>query len=226
MSILTDNGYVHDRNIEDCFVWLNDNLRLTPIEEHLLTYGRMPNEDELRKYDDRGKLTDKEKKYIIENYKKMANYKMAKELHRSEMTIAKFANEIGLKKEEIKRTGRLTSNQIMYIRENHNTKSYRKMAEDLNIGYMTVYRAVKKLGLITQKGSVNERIMKLNKTEVAILELMANGKNDFEIANEMKLAAYYIRNCVKSIYKKLNINEFSYPVRRVRAVLAFQNQEI
>lgn len=226
MSVLTENGYVHDRNIEDCFAWLNDKLRLTPEEEYLLTFGRLPKQEEIRKYDDRGKLTDKEKKYIIENYKKMANYKIAKELHRSEMTIAKFANEIGLSKNEIKRTGRLTSAQIMYIRENHNTMSYRQMAEDLNIGYMTVYRAVKKLGLITQKGSVNEKIMKLNKTEVAILELMANGKNDFEIANEMNFAAYYIRNCVKSIYKKLNINEFSYPVRRVRAVLAFQNQEI
>lgn len=267
--------YSNDRNIDWCLSWLNDQLRLTPEEEAKMYYTEVvqfgkPVKKKIIAPKRAKRLTDDEKKYILENYKTRTLTQLGVDLNRTNRAIDNFLIKNGL--QALRHQGRhskITFTDREYIRENYKTMTCQEISDVLNVSSITIYRAIKKMGLIIppeitarrgkeaffteekikelreiakkmtvkelalhygcdkktvrnalKKYNINER---LTDTEIKILREMANGFTDSEIGQIISRRLGYVQNVINNIYRKLDLLDFTYPVRRVKAVLVYFN---
>lgn len=98
------------------------------------------------------RFTEKEIKFLKENYKKMSIEELAKELGRTEKSVRAKVERIGLKLSDLKRNQpkKLTEKEVNFIKENYQSMSDEKIARELNISEAMVSRKRLNLGLRKQ----------------------------------------------------------------------------
>ncbi len=130
----------------------------------------------------------------------------------------------------VKGQRKLSYEEQKYIRENCKNKTIPEIAKDLSRQYETIRHYIKDNGLTYKKvkkvrtKDVNELSIK----EKEILELLATGKSNKEIAKKMFIGITTVKTHLQNIYQKLNLSgngtrESS--TLRVRATLYFLHKE-
>lgn len=91
------------------------------------------------------KLTIEEKEYIKNNYNKYTVRELAKQINRSEATISRVANELGMSKQIHKSW---TDDEENYLFNNYLSMTAEELAKNLNRGVVSVRAHLQDLGLI------------------------------------------------------------------------------